>query len=238
MTRTHPPAGSFDRDPIRRRDGVTLIELLVVIGIISILAALLMPGLRAARQRSAMSSCASNLRQVYLALEMYADDNEEYYPKAISLGVWNSTDESSIGWMQRIFPYARNAKVFRCPGQPKDTENDFSYFLGSRAAYVAAGNQFSAFNRRDLKIAGQYILSGDTTLASFNKQDTDKDNYSQDCLFTWSQTLRRVPLYHVGRVNVLFGDGHVRASKGFEASEMTYDYDQGGVDFDITEPGH
>ncbi|MFZ4695585.1 MAG: H-X9-DG-CTERM domain-containing protein [Verrucomicrobiia bacterium] len=42
--------------------------------------------------------------------------------------------------------------------------------------------------------------------------------------------------YHLGRVNVLFADGHVRAFNSFEGSEMTYSYDQPGLDFDLTEP--
>ncbi len=190
------------------------------------------------RGLSRSAQCANNLRQIYLAMEMYADDNQEYYPRAINVGVWNAADESQIGWMQRIYPYVKTPKIFRCPGQPKDTENDFSYFLGCRAAYLAAGNQFSAFNRKDLLLPSQYILAGDTTYTSFSGADTDKDNYTQDCLFTWSQNLKRVPLYHSQRVNVLFGDGHVRSYTGFMATEMTYAYGQSGVDFDLTAPGH
>lgn len=64
----------------------TLIELLVVIGIISILASLLMPALKSVRERGTCIKCLNNLRQIYLALEMFADDNEEVYPTALSGG--------------------------------------------------------------------------------------------------------------------------------------------------------
>jgi prepilin-type N-terminal cleavage/methylation domain-containing protein/prepilin-type processing-associated H-X9-DG protein len=65
----------------RTRIGFTLIELLVVIAIISLLMAIFMPALQAARFRAYETTCASNLRQVNLALIMYAqDDDEGCYP--------------------------------------------------------------------------------------------------------------------------------------------------------------
>jgi len=55
--------------------GFTLIELLVVIAIISVLAALLMPALRNAQESGRKAACVNNLRQIGVALFLYADDN-------------------------------------------------------------------------------------------------------------------------------------------------------------------
>jgi prepilin-type N-terminal cleavage/methylation domain-containing protein len=64
----------------RRTRGFTLIELLVVIAIIAILAALLLPALASAKERTHRTVCKSNMRQVSLGALMYAMENRETFP--------------------------------------------------------------------------------------------------------------------------------------------------------------
>jgi len=59
----------------------TLIELLVVISIISLLIALLLPALQAARNTAVSIQCASQLRQLNVVMQLYADENNEKLPE-------------------------------------------------------------------------------------------------------------------------------------------------------------
>lgn len=69
----------------RSSHAFTLVELLVVISIIALLLGLLLPALSRAREASRTSTCASNLRQVGTAMELYADTYRNIYPRSLPL---------------------------------------------------------------------------------------------------------------------------------------------------------
>ena len=64
---------------MRNLKGFTLIELLVVIAIIAVLMAILMPALNKAKEQGQRIVCKSNLKNYTLAVQMYADDNDDRF---------------------------------------------------------------------------------------------------------------------------------------------------------------
>jgi prepilin-type N-terminal cleavage/methylation domain-containing protein len=72
-----------NRTLLRAAVGFTLIELLVVVGVIGMLAALLFPVLASARRSAHTVTCASNLRQLALAIQMYEADYEGALPRQV-----------------------------------------------------------------------------------------------------------------------------------------------------------
>lgn len=104
-----------------------MIELLVVIAIIAILAGLLLPALASAKSRARQTTCTSNLRQVGLGLQMYAEDNQGYFPETTHTGTTNSS------WIYTLSPYVGNVSSIRiCPADPKGRirrTNDASSYI-------------------------------------------------------------------------------------------------------------
>ncbi len=100
------------QEPFRRR-GFTLVELLTTIGVIAILAAIAFPVYRMARESARRASCASNLRQIGIASQLYADENrgrlpvieaeEALWPWDVSLAVMNALLRTGGGERDMFF---------------------------------------------------------------------------------------------------------------------------------------
>lgn len=88
----------------------TIIELLVVIAIIAVLTGLLLTVIGSARKRGWKASCLNNLRQVGVALTVYAGDNGDMLPAAIRVG-----DGADDPWSIRNQLNIDNPAVFHCP---------------------------------------------------------------------------------------------------------------------------
>jgi len=97
----------------------TLIELLVVIAIIAILASMLLPALAKAKQKGQSTVCLNDLKQVGLAMLMFADEHDDMIPRG--------TAGNSPRWWLEFMPYVpeggtekdyRNIKIFMCPSYP------------------------------------------------------------------------------------------------------------------------
>jgi prepilin-type N-terminal cleavage/methylation domain-containing protein/prepilin-type processing-associated H-X9-DG protein len=99
---------------MRRPHGFTLIELLVVIAIIAILAAILFPVFAQAREKARATTCLSNLKQVGLALQMYAQDHEETLPLGAHVKGFNEAG-TRPNFLGALVPYTKSLGIFACP---------------------------------------------------------------------------------------------------------------------------
>lgn len=107
------------------RRAFTLIEMLVVVAILGILAALLLPVLSRAREKSYRVRCAGNLKQLGLAIQLYADDHDDQLPGPMWLGVYENFNNQSLTRLPYyIATYIglsaptttpQNAPLARCP---------------------------------------------------------------------------------------------------------------------------
>lgn len=210
--------------PPSRKSGFTLIELLVVIGIIAILAALLLPVLAAAKQKAVTTQCLSNQRQIGLGMIMYSHDGEGFFPESGGLILWGQSDPitQKPGWLQQILPYTQNTNIYHCPA---DLKGSYSYFNGARAAYVVL-NEYGSVDTKLIRFPTAQVLSGDTIWTGEGLEDSDKDDYTQNCVggIANGQPAAGWQAHNQGQ-NILFVDGHVKWYKGYNTNEMTFRYD-------------
>ncbi len=199
--------------PRPRKSGFTLIELLVVIAVIAILAAMLLPGLAKAKERSKRAACTSNLRQVGLAMHMYADDSADTYPPSDGLG--------GLGSFHLIFPSSIHDTLVKV------------YLGGARRALwcpneaVWAGGHYA--EKESHIIAGDfwwigYFLYANEPRGRFGPGKRAKDTapsttrIAQD--YAWSSPKGQPDAYTYASfaphtisrqegINQLYGDGHV-----------------------------
>lgn len=121
----------------RPRPGFTLIELLVVIAIVAILAALLLPALRRAKEKGQGIQCLNNNRQLALGWMMYAHDSNDRIVYASDDGTGTANPLNKFAWTSQhldynpanranwdiaadimigpLWPYYGNAGIYKCP---------------------------------------------------------------------------------------------------------------------------
>lgn len=235
------PTPSMITAPITARSArgaFTLIELLTVIAIIGILAAIIIPTVGRVRETARASNCASNLRQIGMALKLYVDDNKGLLPEAsrpFDAARGDTGGGSTVPWTKALGPYlprrgttttARVHSIFICPSA--DFNGKSGQELGS--TYTATGAMIglgasgtatgSAVNARSLsKIDTNrhslipLIMEGKASSPTATDANSNRNwgSISADLAATKPSDAPNFDFRHNGRMNVAYVDGSVRS---------------------------
>jgi len=213
---------------VAKPDGFTLIELLVVVAIIAILAGLLLPVLARGKAKGKQTKCASNQHQIGYAYKMYAEDNEDYYPRhsnwadfggnvgvGVSYGALTSIEDRPLN------DYVQNAvATFHCPA---DSGDAYGGRQGVDSCYDSYGNSYlgrwSGSSCRVQQITGDSnapINSASGRPIKGSEVSVKPTNKVLQADWPWGcarDSINDKYIWHKyrgqRRENVLFGDGHV-----------------------------
>lgn len=182
-----------------RHRAFTLIELLVVIAIIAVLASLLLPALGRAKARARATKCLSNLRQVGLATQMYADDE----------GVLPRSQHRRSSWVGTLQPYLAGTNLHRCPDD-RNLRRGFSYAINDFLTPHPYGAEHLDFSR-PLSIAKPLeTLFMAETRTNFTGSDHFHFAAAEDGGYSTNSFAGQVDVdRHARSANYLFADGHV-----------------------------
>ncbi len=206
----------------KRENAFTLVELLVVIAIIAMLAALLLPALNRARDRAKAVACTSNLRQVGVALLLYADDFKGWTPLC---------NDGVAAWHQTLVskkflpaPTTGQGSVLVCPAHKPRTFSPSGYTYGMRYYYGYMGYQINRLEVNNCSVetslnspplppvinwgpTHDFLIIGDSVL---NFPGDAGDRFQRYFFVAYSPG-NDVHLRHLRRGNFLFADGRVAA---------------------------
>ena len=204
----------------------TLIELLVVIAIIAVLASLLLPALKQARQKAVAINCQSNLKELSLIVNFYADDHDGWLFAA------NNNPQTAWGeWAGMLggpspgpdVNYIDSEEVLHCPsefGQGTDSDGELIHEKATYGLNRYAGGEKDYAPVKD--------VSGGGTHANIHKVEKPKpsmwDLFADATSPGWWGFMEQFHMYtekssdngdihvrHMGTANVMFVDGHVEA---------------------------
>ena len=192
----------------------TLIELLVVISIISLLIALLLPGLQQARESSKKVACLSNQRQLALAFTIYAQDFGQI-PGGTDHGPRDNLDWSGFRNRHppnerafpygRIYPYvSRAAHAVECPKAKREANKEYDYTFVAGMAGARVDIPWRTLYPLDPRNPSRDLTAFQAMPVLIEEDETWYNNSVPDGTWAWYDQFSD---RHGGRCNLAYLDG-------------------------------
>jgi len=209
------------------RSAVTLIELLVVIAIIAVLLALLLPAVQKVREAAARTQCQNNLKQIGLALHMFADAHRGQLPRST-----HATTKFDTTWIYTLAPYVENVDQIRiCPVDPKGKERldnkGTSYVLNEYVCEPGPGEARNLFRMPATSRTIAVFTNSDEKGVATTEDHTHSRNWFKLPTGVWARICTDIqpnrfgsginlPIAEraSGHANYLYADGHVELIPG------------------------
>lgn len=199
----------------RPNGAFSMTEAMVVTGIISLLAALLLPALTAGKQKAKRIACENQLHQVGIAFHGFAHDHNSKFPMHVPISEGGSLEFVQNGYLvsgpfyfgfrhfQPLAGLLDTTKILVCPADTRLPATNFATLQNSNISYFVAVN--AEYSQPMSILAGDGNLAGTATLI---RGVAGKR-------LTWTEQQHRF------RGNVLFSDGHVEEWGGSEPGQLT-----------------
>ncbi|HEY0008907.1 MAG TPA: prepilin-type N-terminal cleavage/methylation domain-containing protein [Tepidisphaeraceae bacterium] len=192
------------------RSGFTLVELLVVIGIIGLLISILLPAMNRARESGRRVSCASNMREIGVFMNMYFNDHKNRLPR-INQTPWIAPlpGDPQETIVECLRPYTKNATGFwRCSSDRLMVANGDTGALAGMPAAEHYYDVFEASYQYNVRLNVQF--GGDNFIPSINKMGPFGRAVTADKIWIFHEY---APFHgragKPGSCNYLFADWHV-----------------------------
>jgi prepilin-type N-terminal cleavage/methylation domain-containing protein/prepilin-type processing-associated H-X9-DG protein len=215
---THTPIRPYTHRHTRRR-AFTLIELLVVIAIIAILASILFPVFAQAREKARQISCASNIRNLGMAVLMYTQDYDEQLP----LAAYATAGFDFLLWHHLTDPYVKNKQIWHCPSSQvskTDQNGAITAHFGYNVRYLTSilpdfsnANGHTAVSLAAINLPAETVLLSDARASMAGSWCGDDGKFLLPPSVADTHCWGRPNFLHTQGSNVLWVDGHVKWQK-------------------------